>query len=157
MAEITSGVRKSKKKKQKKRDTDCHAGTIPDSDVSSQSTSYEEELEWCISQLKLGLLNSKASPSQRKESENIIKRLSSPKTPLPRKRQIMRNTFGDYRAKMKSQPLSTLPHVRNQEPKIECVKGDKTAKFFKTKCCISEIESQTKPAFKFNFIIDEKD
>ena len=34
------------------------------------------------------------------EAAKLLKILRNPKAPLPRKRQVMRTTFGDYRQKM---------------------------------------------------------
>ena len=70
------------------------------------SSTLEEELEWCVRQLELGTLRSDASKAQKQENERHVRTLCSPKAPLPRKRQLMRSLFGDYRSKMK---LETCP------------------------------------------------
>ena len=72
--------------------------------VTDHST-FEQELNWCIGQLELGLVRPNATKRQKEDNERHIKILSSSKTHLPRKRQIMKNLFGDYRTKMKTQPL----------------------------------------------------
>lgn len=76
----------------------------PNSTVTNHST-FEQELNWCIGQLELGLLRPNATKRQKEDNERHIKILRSSKTHLPRKRQIMKNLFGDYRTKMKTQPL----------------------------------------------------
>ena len=91
--------------------------------------SFDEELEWCIAQLQLGLLRKDASKTQKQENERHIKTLNS-KAPPPRKRQLMRNLFGDYRAKMKKEPLSH----GSQKPEISSVEKETleaTGKFYK--------------------------
>ncbi len=73
--------------------------------MSASQTSFDDELEWCIAQLETGLLRKDTSKAQRQENERSIKTLRSSKAPMPRKRQLMRHLFGDYRAKMSAQPL----------------------------------------------------
>lgn len=83
----------------------------------------EEELQWCVWQLELGILRLDASKAQRQENERHLRTLNSPKAPLARKRQLMRSLFGDYRSKMKQQPF---PHAE-REPKIVAVKRSTAA------------------------------
>ena len=73
--------------------------------AATNHSTFEQELNWCIGQLELGLVRPNATKRQKEDNERHIKILSSSKTHLPRKRQIMKNLFGDYRAKMKTQPL----------------------------------------------------
>lgn len=70
-----------------------------------QTSTFSEELEWCISQLQVGLLVPSSSKRQKQENERHIRLLDSSKTPLPKKRQLMKTLFGDYRTKMKHHPL----------------------------------------------------
>ena len=42
---------------------------------------------------------------QKQENKKHIRCLQSEKTALPRKRQLMKNLFGDYRSKMAREPL----------------------------------------------------
>uniref|UniRef100_A0ABM5F0Q4 UPF0488 protein C8orf33 homolog n=1 Tax=Pogona vitticeps TaxID=103695 RepID=A0ABM5F0Q4_9SAUR len=60
----------------------------------------KKEVDWCVEQLELGLKTRKSTPKQREEALRALKILRSEKTGLPKKRQLMRATFGDYRAKM---------------------------------------------------------
>lgn len=86
-------------------------GTSGDPCTSSPSTStssLDQELSWCVSQLELGLQRKGVSKDQKEHSTLLIRRLQSEKTPLPKKRALMRATFGDYRAKMRESPLPQL-------------------------------------------------
>ncbi|XP_055625456.1 UPF0488 protein CG14286 [Toxorhynchites rutilus septentrionalis] len=76
--------------------------------VSSQSSAseydgqFELELYWCIQQLE-NSLNAPHIKDNKKKVEDTMKSiniLKSATQPLIKKRQIMRTTFGDYRAKM---------------------------------------------------------
>ena len=124
------------------------------------STTLADELEWCIRQLELGLLRPRVSSEQKRESEQIISKLKSSKTPLPRKRQLMRATFGDYRAKMKTQPLSTLPSAKSKTIRIESVSrttSEQSGQFYRSSCGSkqkkSDESSVQQPSFKFDFQI----
>lgn len=72
-----------------------------------------KEIEWCIGQLELGLSRQNPSSRQAQESQKIIRILKSGKAPLVKKRQAMRNTFGDYRKKMKEEEKRTQASLRN--------------------------------------------
>lgn len=109
-------------------------------------SSFEEELEWCIIQLELGL-SPPTSSVQKKETEQNLKKLRSSKTPFPRKRQLMKSIFGDYRSKMADEPLTK----GQTSAKIEKIKQDtikETAIFKKKKATYACTESSN---FKFNF------
>ncbi|KAI6656346.1 hypothetical protein LOD99_1146 [Oopsacas minuta] len=112
---------------------------------------FELELAWCISQLEVSVNDKRVSKKQNEENARIARQLASPKTPFPRKRQLMRSTFGDYRAKMKSHPLPELsrPSVcKKQEPDgmFYKVSGSKTHEGGTT-------DSPNDP-FKFQFNIE---
>ena len=53
------------------------------------------------------------------EVVNILKILQSRKAPLVKKRQAMRNTFGDYRAKMKKEQTKSAAG-ESPEIKLPC-------------------------------------
>ncbi|XP_034948730.1 UPF0488 protein CG14286 [Chelonus insularis] len=61
---------------------------------------FELELCWCVQQLELSLQNGKISDKHVKNTQKNLNLLKSNTVPLIQKRQIMRNTFGDYREKM---------------------------------------------------------
>lgn len=119
--------------------------------IGSRESSFDDELTWCIRQLELGLLRDKVTSSQRTESEMLLKKLQSQRTPIPRKRQLMRAVFGDYRSAMKQSPLQLLPE--KTEVKIENSKGqslEDKGTFFRRK---KEIAITDKKEFKFNFVV----
>ena len=121
--------------------------------------SLENELEWCIRQLEIGLLRpaGKTSSGQKKEAELLIKKLSSTKTPIPRKRQLMHVNFGDYRQKMKEQPLASLPIVRTSvKPSLTAahLEDEKTGLFYK-KSTGNNYDSNQQ--FTFDFDVDASD
>eukprot|EP00002_Diphylleia_rotans_P016913 TRINITY_DN3288_c0_g1_i1.p1 TRINITY_DN3288_c0_g1~~TRINITY_DN3288_c0_g1_i1.p1 ORF type:complete len:133 (-),score=36.60 TRINITY_DN3288_c0_g1_i1:157-555(-) len=89
-------VEAEKKKKKKKKP--AAATQAPEEEYQY---TYEQELNWCIEQLQLGLKRPGVTPDQAAESNRVIKLLSSAKTPLPKKRALMHITFGDYRRYMR--------------------------------------------------------
>merc|ERR1711962_1743021 len=64
---------------------------------------FEEELCWCIQQIQIGLQSGKPSKDQATKSKKLMDQLKSNKTSKPKKRMLMRTTFGDYRAKMEKE------------------------------------------------------
>ena len=182
MAEMTpvsssSSLYSVRKRKDRKKKTSCLkksrqstvGETVPHIDTSTscesatpESSAFETELNWCIQMLQLGLLREKVTEVQRKESNHIVKKLSSDKTPMPRKRQIMRSVFGDYRSQMKQKPLCTLPETKEPGAKIECVRKERcrtSGQFFRhsaSRSCLlpptSTVEKETIQPFKFDFV-----
>ncbi|CAL7938823.1 unnamed protein product [Xylocopa violacea] len=61
---------------------------------------FELELCWCIQQLELCLATGKLPEKQAHDLTKNINILKSNNAPLIKKRQIMRNTLGNYREKM---------------------------------------------------------
>ncbi|ELK11774.1 hypothetical protein PAL_GLEAN10010523 [Pteropus alecto] len=80
------------------------------------------ELAWCVEQLELGLKTQTPSPKQKEQAIGAIRILRSERTPLPRKRQLMRSLFGDYRAQMEAEwcqalrALRTAAHSAHMQP-----------------------------------------
>ena len=99
--------------------------------TGSDSSTLEQELDWCIGQLELGLLRRGASKPQKQENERHMKLLRSSKTPLPRKRQVMRSLFGDYRTKMKSQPLPATQQTAVNITAVGRKTYETTGRFYK--------------------------
>ncbi len=111
--------------------------------VDSHS-SFEDELEWCVAQLELGLLRKDISKPRRQENERNIKTLRSSKPPVPRKRQLMRNLFGDYRAKMKTQPLTRR---RPEIVPVERETCEKVGRFYRQSVTsVTRVEAVQSPA-----------
>ena len=116
----SASVASSKSKSKSKPSSKPESAEVTPNNVSSQfgssvPTTFEDELSWCVGQLELGMLRKDATKTQKQVNEKHIRTLQSTKTPLPKKRQLMRSLFGDYRSKMKSQPLPKKVQV---EPKI---------------------------------------
>ncbi|XP_011640920.1 UPF0488 protein CG14286 [Pogonomyrmex barbatus] len=61
---------------------------------------FELELCWCIQQLETSLATRKLQEKQAQDLSKQLHSLKSNTAPLIKKRQIMRNTLGDYREKM---------------------------------------------------------
>ncbi|XP_052629406.1 UPF0488 protein C8orf33 homolog isoform X1 [Harpia harpyja] len=61
---------------------------------------FQDELEWCISQLDANLLCVNPTPKQAEETQHILKVLRSHETPFVKKQQMMNDVFGDYHLKM---------------------------------------------------------
>ncbi|XP_069121111.1 UPF0488 protein C8orf33 homolog [Argopecten irradians] len=71
--------------------------------MADQMTTEEQflrELHWCVEQLHLGLETHNPDSKQAREAQKMLKILCSDKAPVIKKRQAMRNAFGDYRQKM---------------------------------------------------------
>ncbi|XP_051015309.1 UPF0488 protein C8orf33 homolog [Acomys russatus] len=76
--------------------------------AEAQAKQLARELAWCVEQLELGLKTQKPTPKQKEQAVGAIRTLRSEKTPLPRKRQLMRSLFGDYRAQMEAEWRESL-------------------------------------------------
>ncbi|KYQ49081.1 hypothetical protein ALC60_11867, partial [Trachymyrmex zeteki] len=94
----------SKRNKNKKSVSTC---VSPRTDASNASTlnpevedRFELELCWCIQQMEASLAGGKLQEKQVQELSKQLHSLKSNTAPLVKKRQIMRNTLGDYREKM---------------------------------------------------------
>jgi len=82
---------------------------VPPKAVNTSNTSnldseaedrFELELCWCIQQLEMSLTTGKLQEKQMQELGKQLHSLKSSTAPLIKKRQIMRNTLGNYREKM---------------------------------------------------------
>ncbi|XP_051685503.2 UPF0488 protein C8orf33 homolog isoform X2 [Oryctolagus cuniculus] len=80
--------------------------------AEAQAEQLARELAWCVEQLELGLQTRKPTLKQREQAVGAIRTLRSDRTPLPRKRQLMRALFGDYRAQMDAERLEALRSLR---------------------------------------------
>eukprot|EP01028_Stygiella_incarcerata_P009338 TRINITY_DN44023_c0_g1_i1.p1 TRINITY_DN44023_c0_g1~~TRINITY_DN44023_c0_g1_i1.p1 ORF type:complete len:155 (+),score=72.93 TRINITY_DN44023_c0_g1_i1:226-690(+) len=65
--------------------------------MKEAQASFDDDLSWCLRQLKLGLKRKDATDDQKKESQRVIKTLESKKATVARKRSLMHVVFGDYR------------------------------------------------------------
>ncbi|XP_006162542.1 UPF0488 protein C8orf33 homolog [Tupaia chinensis] len=80
--------------------------------AEAQAEQLARELAWCVEQLELGLRTQRPTPKQKKQAVGAIRTLRSGRTPLPRKRQLMRSLFGDYRAQMEEEWHRALRALR---------------------------------------------
>ena len=85
-AEHMSSTEKKSRKRKAKKTSDMKSGLSQVSNLSECSFTFEEQVEWCIGQLELGLLRPDASKAQKDSNEKNIKTLRSLKVPVPRKR-----------------------------------------------------------------------
>ena len=67
---------------------------------SLEQQKFQEELIWCIDYLETNLRTKKLSEKQSRDLVKTISSLKNTKNPLAKKRQVMRISCGDYRAKM---------------------------------------------------------
>ncbi|NXS62558.1 CH033 protein, partial [Brachypteracias leptosomus] len=83
----------------------CQNKDTSHQDEASQQSDDQlwKELNWCVEQLELGLKTQKATAKQAEEALRAMKTLRNGKTPLVKKRQLMRAMFGDYRKKMEEE------------------------------------------------------
>ncbi|XP_044254075.1 UPF0488 protein CG14286 [Tribolium madens] len=107
---------------------------------------FESELCWCIQQLQRSINSGKLNQKQVLESTKVLNMLMNNTTPFIKKRQLMRVTFGDYRAKMleENKKMSKAINI-----KISPASPSKKSKFVK-----KSIFSSSDTNFKFNFDVE---
>ncbi|KAL8569743.1 hypothetical protein ACOMHN_007266 [Nucella lapillus] len=73
------------------------------------------EVDWCVTRLeeKLVAMDPYSRPAQ--EAAKVHRILKSSKAPVIKKRQAMRNMFGDYRAKMKAMEKKSLAAMKKSK------------------------------------------
>ncbi|XP_032679844.1 UPF0488 protein CG14286 isoform X2 [Odontomachus brunneus] len=102
-----SGTNSKRSNKNKKCNEESCAPSKTAIDVSNTSglnpeaeSQFELELCWCIQQLETTLASGKLQEKQAQDLNKHLRSLKSNTAPLIKKRQIMRNTLGDYKDKM---------------------------------------------------------
>ncbi|XP_061456206.1 UPF0488 protein C8orf33 homolog [Rhineura floridana] len=85
---------------------------------------YQDELEWCISQLETGLLRLNPTPKEAEETQCILGVLRSRKAPLLKKRQVMHRVFGDYQLKMAEERQKAAKAAMKSENTMQIQPGD---------------------------------
>ena len=100
-----------------------------------------------ISRIEMILTQGKLGKKKAKEARISRKLLKNPDTPLVKKRQAMRSSCGDYRAKMKAEERETK--LENEKIKVGKVMVKKHT-FFK-KSVAKASDQSGKAEFKFNF------
>lgn len=94
--------------------------STPNVDLSPEDAQkLDYEICWCIEELE-NLMAKKSNDKQKKEQELCLRILKSPETPLIKKRQVMRQHFGDYRQK-----ISESKTKRNVHSNVSTVNIDK--------------------------------
>ncbi|XP_038198725.1 UPF0488 protein C8orf33 homolog isoform X2 [Arvicola amphibius] len=126
--------------------------------AEAQAEQLARELAWCVEQLELGLKTQRPTPKQKEQAVGAIRTLRSEKTPLPRKRQLMRSLFGDYRAQMDAEWQEALKALRTatQSARVQLV--GEAARKKSGRVCRPRPVGRTKAAvdstdeeFRFNF------
>lgn len=105
------------------------------------------EVLWCVQHIEMILTQGKLGEKKAKEARISRKLLKNPDTPLVKLRQVMRNSCGDYRAKMKAEERETK--LENEKIKAGQVKVKKHT--FIKKSVVKASEQSEKVEFKFNF------
>ena len=107
------------------------------------------EVAWCLEVIEDRLEKEKGGEKKVKELRKARRLLRAEETPLIQKRQLMRTSCGDYRAKMKAE--EELVKLDAAKVKFNVV-DQKTSKsnFFK-KAADKSSEGPEKPVFRFNF------
>ncbi|XP_011406122.1 PREDICTED: UPF0488 protein C8orf33 homolog [Amphimedon queenslandica] len=159
MAEAPEKRKKRKSKKNQDTNPPEALSAAAPSVVETKCSNFEEELSWCVRQLELGLLRPKdkgGTSQQKQEAQGILNKLRSSKTPLPRKRQLMKLTFGDYRSKMKQEEEK----VERERQAFVRISTDtvKAGQFYKASQAKDILQKDKGGArFKFNFQIEADD
>lgn len=120
---------------------------------------FEIELYWCIRQLQAGLSEEKLHEKQVYNMTKSLNVLKSSNSSFIKKRQVMRNTFGDYRSKMieEEKKFSRKANVAKFVPvnkKLEKKSVSLRKARFHTDPNINNTDALIEQ-FKFNFSIDE--
>ena len=118
-------------------------------------TELNAEVLWCLQHLETLLDSGKLSEKKSREARTCYKLIRNPETPLPKLRQAMRTSCGDYKAKMKVEEKE----VKLDNKKILSATVAKSQSNFIKKSNATlrkseECSSSGGEMFKFNFTID---
>ncbi|KAJ9595758.1 hypothetical protein L9F63_013077 [Diploptera punctata] len=119
----------------------------PDDNAAQQ---FELELKWCIQQLEGVLSANKMNSRQVQDTTRSLTVLKSKNAPMVKKRQVMRASFGDYRAKM-AEEEKKMNKALNRVT-IFASSPNTTSRFVKRSCAI--MPEQTDNSFRFNFQVE---
>lgn len=123
--------------------------------AEAQAEQLARELAWCVEQLELGLKRQKPTPKQKEQAVGAIRTLRSEKTPLPRKRQLMRSLFGDYRAQMDAEWREALRALKAAPHSAQVQLVGEAARKKSGRVCRPRPAERTKTSpdeeFRFNF------
>ena len=119
---------------------------MSDSSVIGADSTLAAEVLWCVQHIEATLAHGKLGEKKAKLARVSRNLLKNPDTPLIKVRQIMRNSCGDYRLKMRTEEMETkLEHEKISTGEIRGTKSNFIKKASKS-CDKSE-----KLEFKFNF------
>ena len=116
-------------------------------------TELNVEVLWCLQHLETLLGSGKLSEKKGKEARTCYKLIKNPETPLPKLRQAMRTSCGDYKAKMKVEEKE----VKLDNKKIISAPVAKSQCNFikKSNATLRKADSSSSgEQFKFNFTIN---
>ncbi|XP_043846922.1 UPF0488 protein C8orf33 homolog [Dromiciops gliroides] len=117
----------------------------------------QRELDWCVEQLELGLRTQKSTPKQAEQAARAVKTLRSSRAELPKKRQVMRSLFGDYRARMEEERKAALKAMEAAARSARVLPVEEAVRKKSSRICrhrpgggMSSVSSP-KEEFRFNF------
>ncbi|KAM6077820.1 UPF0488 protein C8orf33 homolog [Theristicus caerulescens] len=125
---------------------------------------FQDELEWCISQLEANLIRLSPTPTQAEEAQHVLKVLRSHETPFVKKQQVMNHVFGDYRLKMaEDQKSMEKADVKPGDVEVQQSNGQASDAVVHGKQSEQISEAQPKwftssdNSFRFDFTLPETD
>ncbi|XP_068159136.1 UPF0488 protein CG14286 [Drosophila tropicalis] len=111
---------------------------------------FEVELCWCVHQLQAALESGKLSQKVAEDTAKNLKILTSQTAPLIKKRQVMKLSMGDYRAKMQQEEKKmglAAKQIKFTEPSAASTDAtSKKSSFVKRSALLT-----TGKDFRFNF------
>ncbi|XP_008591947.1 PREDICTED: UPF0488 protein C8orf33 homolog [Galeopterus variegatus] len=106
----------------------------------------------------VSLWRQKPTPKQKEQAVGAVRALRSDRTPLPRKRQLMRSLFGDYRARMEAEWREALRDLRAAAHSAQVQPVREAARRKSRRVCRPRPVGTAKPTldtpdgeFRFNF------
>ncbi|KAJ8944141.1 hypothetical protein NQ318_013325 [Aromia moschata] len=106
---------------------------------------FEIELCWCIQQLQIALKSGKLNNKQAHDHTKALNTLMSNSSTMVKKRQVMRLSFGDYRAKMTEEDKKRSQNALRMT--VKPAEPNKKTVFIKKSAFVCSNEN----TFKFNF------
>uniref|UniRef100_A0A4X2KGU7 Uncharacterized protein n=1 Tax=Vombatus ursinus TaxID=29139 RepID=A0A4X2KGU7_VOMUR len=131
--------------------------SFPDTQEQDEQLRLQRELDWCVEQLELGLRTQKSTPRQAEQAARAIKTLRSHRAELPKKRQVMRSLFGDYRTRMEEDRKTALKAMEAAARSARMLPVEEAVRRKSSRVCrhrpgggMSSVPSP-KEEFRFNF------
>ena len=121
-------------------------------------TELNAEVLWCLQHLETLIGSGKLSEKKSKEARTCYKLIKNPETPLPKLRQAMRTSCGDYKAKMKAEEEKEVK-LDNKKILLAPVAKSQSNFIKKSNATLRKTEEGSSRGgggeqFKFNFTID---